>query len=99
MKRLFLIVLLAINLLALETTKQEIKNSIVKIFTVSSNPVFKQPWTSTISQATGSGFIINGNKILTNAHVVTNASFIEVLKNGDTKRYEAKILSICHDCD
>ena len=22
-----------------------------------------------------------------------------MLKNGDTKRYEAKILSICHDCD
>ncbi len=80
-------------------SKAQIKSSVVKIFTVSANPVFRQPWTSTIGQATGSGCIIDGDKILTNAHVVTHASYIEVLKNGDTKKYEAKILSICHDCD
>ena len=99
MKKLFLLFVLVIGVYAGELSKSDIKSSIVKIFTVSSNPVFKQPWTSTIGQATGSGVIIDKNKILTNAHVVTHASFIEVLKNGDTKRYEAKILSICHDCD
>ena len=76
-----------------------IKDSVVKIFTVSSNPDFRQPWTSRIGNSIGSGCIIEGNRILTNAHVVTNATFIEVLKNGDTKKYQAHVLSICHDCD
>jgi len=99
LKKLFLLFVLIINIYATPLSKSEIKSSIVKIFTVSANPVFNQPWTSTIGQATGSGAIIDDDKILTNAHVVTHASFIEVLKNGDTKRYEAKILSICHECD
>ena len=99
MKKLFLLFILVISVYAGDLSKSDIKSSIVKIFTVSSNPVFKQPWTSTIGQATGSGCIIGKDLIITNAHVVTHASFIEVLKNGDTKRYEAKILSICHDCD
>ena len=76
-----------------------IKDSVVKIFTVSSNPDFRQPWTSRIGNSIGSGCIIEGKRILTNAHVVTNATFIEVLKNGDTKKYQAHVLSICHDCD
>ena len=99
LKRLFLLFVLVIGLSASDVKKVDIKSSVVKIFTVSANPVFKQPWTSTIGQATGSGCIIGKDKILTNAHVVTHASFIEVLKNGDTKKYEAKILSICHECD
>ena len=76
-----------------------IKDSVVKIFTVSSSPDFRQPWTSRIGNSIGSGCIIKGDRILTNAHVVSNATFIEVLKNGDTKKYQAHVLSICHDCD
>ncbi len=97
--RLFFLLLLSTLFLHAENSSALLKRSVVKIFTVSSNPVFKQPWTSSIGNSIGSGCIIEGNRILTNAHVVTNATFIEVLKNGDTKKYEAEVLSVCHDCD
>ena len=82
-----------------ETKKAQVKDSIVKIFTVTSEPDFDSPWSSSISGGTGSGFIIDEDKILTNAHVVTNATYIEVLKNGEIKRYEAEVLSIDHEAD
>lgn len=102
MKKIILIALVFINiefLSAKEISKHEIKSSIVKIFTVANNPSFRQPWTSLVKQFTGSGCIIDGDKILTNAHVVTDSTYVEVLKNGEIKRYEAEVLSISHDSD
>ncbi len=96
MKILIVLSLLLVNLFSSDV---DIKSSVVKIFTVSSKPSIRQPWTSIISRATGSGCIIDGNKILTNAHVVTHQTYLEVLKNGDTKKYEAKVLSVNHEAD
>ena len=79
--------------------KTNLKNSIVKIFTVSNEADNAEPWSSHVNQFTGSGCIINGNRILTNAHVVTNATYVEVLKNGENKRYEATVLYIDHEAD
>jgi len=76
-----------------------IKNSIVKIYTVSKTPNYLEPWNSTIQRSSGSGSIISGNRILTNAHVVANHTFLEVKKYGDTKRYQAKVLEVSHDSD
>jgi len=81
------------------TTTVNIKNSIVKIFTVANVPDYGEPWSSHIKEFTGSGCIISGQRILTNAHVVTDYTYVEVLKNGETKRYEAEILSIAHESD
>ena len=94
-----LMVFIVTTMMLLAADSSLLKRSVVKIFTVSSNPVFKQPWTSSIGNSIGSGCVIKGNHILTNAHVVTNATYIEVLKNGDTKKFQAHVLSICHDCD
>jgi S1-C subfamily serine protease len=76
-----------------------IQNSIVKIFTVANESDFDEPWASHVKRFSGSGCIIDGEQILTNAHVVTSATYIEVLKNGETKRYEAEVLSISHESD
>ena len=76
-----------------------IKDSIVKIFTVASSSSFSTPWASSIHSFSGSGCIISGQRILTNAHVVTDATYVEVLKNGEIKRYEAEVLSIDHEAD
>ena len=97
MKKILIIVSFLVTTIFANNT--DIKSSVVKIFTVSSKPNFRQPWTSIISRATGSGCIIDGDKILTNAHVVAHHTYIEVLKNGDTKKYEAKVLSINHQAD
>jgi len=78
---------------------QTIDSSIVKIYTVSKSTNYLEPWNSSVQRSSGSGSIISGNRILTNAHVVANETFIEVKKYGDTKRYQAKVLEVSHDVD
>lgn len=81
--------------------QQEIdERAIVKIFTVSNNPDYYQPWQmSGQSSSNGSGCIIKGNRILTSAHVVSNHTFIQVLKSGESKKYVAKVAAIDHESD
>jgi len=81
------------------TANTQIEDSIVKIYTVSKVPNYSIPWNSSIKKSNGSGAIIEGNRILTNAHVVANQTFIEVKRYGDTKRYEAKVEYISHQAD
>ena len=50
-------------------------------------------------RVTGSGAVIEGNRILTNAHVVSDLTFIQVRRYGDTQRYPARLLAISHQCD
>ena len=76
-----------------------INKSIVKIYTVSKTPNYQEPWNSVVHRSSGSGSIISGNRILTNAHVVANQTFLEVKKYGDTKRYQARVLQVSHDTD
>jgi S1-C subfamily serine protease len=77
-----------------------IRRSVVRIFTVSQTPDYSAPWDPGKSESgMGSGFIIPGRRILTNAHVVSNARFIAVEKEGDARRYEARVKFIAHDCD
>ena len=49
--------------------------------------------------STGSGAIIEGGYILTNAHVVANQAFIEVECYGQRKRYIAKVFAVSHQAD
>ncbi len=76
-----------------------IKDSIVKIYTVSKTPSYSSPWNVSTRRSHGSGSIISGNRILTNAHVVANETFVEVKRFGQTKRYEAEVEFISHQAD
>ncbi len=78
---------------------KSIDASIVKIYTVSKMTNYMEPWNSSVQRSSGSGSIISGNRILTNAHVIANETFVEVKKYGDTKRYQAKVLKVSHDTD
>lgn len=82
-----------------QLNQEKLQRSVVKIFTVASEPDLDEPWASHVERFSGSGCIIDGNKILTNAHVITDATYIEVLKNGETRRYEAKVLNVSHESD
>ena len=78
----------------------EIQHSVVKIITTSQQPDYYTPWRmKKISTQNGTGFIIDGERIMTNAHVVANAKYIIIQKNNDPKRYTAKIQHIGNDCD
>ena len=85
-------------------------SSIVKVFVVSSPPSLVNPWQNRMQkQGTGTGFIIDVNTsvgdrgaqrcILTNAHVVTHSTFVEVRRHGSSVRYNARVVAEGHDCD
>ena len=77
-----------------------VPTSLVRIEVTSQDPNYKAPWNSgEVTSASGSGFVIGGNRIMTNAHVVSNARFLTVSKEGDPKPYPARVLHIAHDCD
>jgi S1-C subfamily serine protease len=82
-----------------QKNQNDIKESIVKIYTVANEPDYSEPWNSSTAQFSGSGSIIEGNKILTNAHVIADSTFLEVKRYGQTKRYEATVEAVSHDAD
>ena len=63
-------------------------------------PDYKAPWNSgAIGRGVGAGFVIDGKRIMTNAHVVSNARYLTVERDGDPNKYPAKVLFVAHDCD
>jgi S1-C subfamily serine protease len=43
--------------------------------------------------------VIDGGKILTNAHIVANHTFVQVKRKDDPAKYKANVLFKGHDCD
>ncbi len=75
------------------------KEAIVKIYTNAKIPNYQEPWNSSMRSSTGSGAIIEGGYILTNAHVVADQAFLEVQRYGQRKRYIAKVYAVSHQAD
>lgn len=79
---------------------EAIQDSVVKIYTTQAEPDYFTPWRLlTPRQSSGSGSVISGNRILTNAHVVANASYIQAQKHNDPKRYLAHVEFVSHEAD
>jgi len=71
----------------------EFKGPFEDFFGEDFNKFFNQPGTELKRQSLGSGFIINKDGyILTNYHVIDNASEIIVTLSHDKKEYEAKVI-------
>ncbi|MFZ4733233.1 MAG: trypsin-like peptidase domain-containing protein [Pirellulales bacterium] len=72
-----------------------IENSVVKIFATLRQPDLNKPWTKQPpATATGSGVIIDGKRILTNAHVVVYASQVEVQAHESGEKVAATVEAI-----
>jgi len=72
--------------------EQDLRNSVVKLFTVVKEPNYYAPWERAYQQTSGgSACIVDGNRIL------TNALYVQALKPGDAKKYAARILHVDHD--
>ncbi len=79
---------------------EDIKNSIVKIYTQSIRPYYSDPWTMNSPESkSGSGSVIEGKRILTNAHVVSDNTLILLRKYGEAKRYKANLEFISNEVD
>jgi len=95
-----LLVLASFPLCARAISIPEIRKSLVRISTTSQEPNYRVPWMpGNVSGGTGAGFVIKGKRILTNAHVVSNARFLSIERENDPKRYIARVEHIAHDCD
>jgi S1-C subfamily serine protease len=74
--------------------------SVVMIRAVHQGYDYASPWKrANMEQSSGTGFIISGQRILTNAHNVSDARFLELRKENTAKRYPARLVFIGHDCD
>ena len=79
---------------------EKIRAAMVKIYTVANSPDWYQPWSSARTQQfSGSGCIIGPGRILTNAHVVSYATFLQVRLAGQAARVPAKVKYVAHDAD
>ena len=77
-----------------------IKGSVIKIYSVSNKYDYDEPWQMLgQEQCSGSGCIIKGKRILTNAHVVADNMFIQVRRAVQAKKYTAEVEAVAHACD
>ncbi|MBR33755.1 MAG: serine protease [Spirochaetaceae bacterium] len=77
-----------------------ISESVVQINVESVAFSYTDPWQSPRLQGSGgTGFIIEGNRIMTNAHVVSGAVQIRIKRPSQKKDYPARVSFIAHDCD
>ncbi|MEQ8953628.1 MAG: serine protease [Gammaproteobacteria bacterium] len=88
------------NVVAQPQDADNIEASVIKIYTTQAAPDYFTPWRLlTPRQSSGSGAVIAGNRILTNAHVVANASYVQAQKHNDPRRYQARVSFISHEAD
>ncbi|MBI4661243.1 MAG: trypsin-like peptidase domain-containing protein [Verrucomicrobia bacterium] len=79
---------------------EEPEKSVIHINTFSQQPVWDAPWRfDGVRRSGGSGFVIKGKRIMTNAHVVSWDRQILVRRYQDPRPYLAKVRFIGHDCD
>jgi len=74
-------------------------SSVVKIHVTSKSIDESEPWNASTLSITGSGFVISGQRIITNAHIVEDSTFIEIQLDGDSKRYKALKIATSHETD
>src|SRR5260370_16324076 len=61
-----------------------IQKSLVRITATAIDPDYKPPWNAAGAQpGVAAGFVISGNRIMTNAHVVSNSRYLTVERDGD----------------
>lgn len=74
--------------------------SVVRIFATTLRPDYAVPWQSAAPQSgTGSGVVIAPGRVLTGAHVINDATFLQVQKVSDPNKMLAKVVAVSHDCD
>ena len=77
-----------------------VENSVVKVFSTVRYPDVFRPWTKQApTEATGSGVVIEGKRILSNAHVVLYASQVQIQGNQAGDKISATVEAIAPGID
>ena len=78
-----------------ESKAGTVENSVVKVFSTARYPDFYKPWTKQApSEATGTGVVIEGKRILSNAHVVLWASQVQIQANQAGDKISATVEAV-----
>jgi S1-C subfamily serine protease len=82
------------------TIPDKVENAVVKIFVTKRFAEPFKPWTKQApSEATASGVVIEGKRILTNAHVVLYASQVQVQGNQEGDKLTASVVAVAPGID
>lgn len=77
-----------------------LENSVVKVFSTLRRPDPFKPWSKAApADVTGSGVVIEGKRILTNAHVVGYASQVQIQANQAGDKVSATVVAVARDMD
>lgn len=77
-----------------------LENSVVKVFSTLRRPDPFKPWSKAApSEVTGSGVVIEGRRILTNAHVVGYASQVQIQASQAGDKVSATVVAVARDMD
>ena len=80
--------------------QDQVRDLVVKIHATRRSPDVLKPWTRLNPvNVSGSGVVIDGRRILTNAHVVQNASQIYVQPNQSADKLAARVVAIAQSTD
>ncbi len=78
----------------------DVERSVVRITNYSQQPAWDSPWRwLPVQKWTGSGFVISGKRIMTNAHVVSWKKQLLVQRYQDSRDFLAHVEFVGHDCD
>ncbi|MEM6929418.1 MAG: serine protease [Myxococcota bacterium] len=73
---------------------------VVKIFATTQDPDYESPWQAkSPSRSTGSGVILGPHRVLTGAHVIANATFLQIQQIAVPDKPVARVIAVCHDSD
>ncbi len=90
----------ALSTPALATVDEDVRGAVFKIYTAQSPPNMFRPWEIRPPiEATGSGVLIEGGRILTNAHVVAYAQQIYVQAHNSSEKLDATVEYFAEGCD
>jgi S1-C subfamily serine protease len=76
------------------------QSTVVRVFATTQSPDHVNPWQAQSRRdSTGSGVVIGPGRVLTGAHVVADATFLQVQKGADPEKFVAHVAGVCHDAD
>jgi S1-C subfamily serine protease len=77
-----------------------IQRSVVRLVNYAQRGDWFTPWEVTqVSERSASGFVVEGDAIMTNAHVVSDSRLLLVFLDRDPTPYPASVVHVAHDCD
>ena len=91
---------LLVSVFVINVAQADIRHAVVQVFNQSREVNFQYPWQNgNINSSYGTGVIIAGNRILTNAHVIDNSLQLQVRKVGSDKKYHAEVAFVSDERD